>query len=80
MDAAAVGAGPVVVEDGQRVGIGRQVVAQLAEEECPIVEDVVALPIVVDAVALRTAEADRRNRDAVAGLTVVGEDCHLQRQ
>jgi len=73
MDVAVVGgAVPVVVGDGQRVGIGHQVVAPLAEEECPIVEDAVAMP---------PAEADRRNRDAVAGQTaVVGEDCHLQRQ
>lgn len=73
MDVAVVGEGavPVVVGDGQRVGIGHQVVAPLAEEECPIVEDAVAMP---------PAEADRRNRDAVAGQTVVGEDCHLQRQ
>lgn len=74
MDVAVVGEGavPVVVGDGQRVGIGHQVVAPLAEEECPIVEDAVAMP---------PAEADRRNRDAVAGQTaIVGEDCHLQRQ
>ena len=73
MDVAVVGgAVPVVVGDGQRVGIGHQVVAPLAEEECPIVEDAVAMP---------PAEADRRNRDAAAGQTaIVGEDCHLQRQ
>ena len=75
MDVAVVGEGavPVVVGDGQRVGIGHQVVAPLAEEECPIVEDARA--------AQPPVEVDRRNRDAVAGQTeTVGEDCHLQRQ
>ena len=58
---------------GQMAGIGhRAVVDRPTEEECPIVEDAVAMP---------PAEADRRNRDAVAGQTaIVGEDCHLQRQ
>ena len=71
--AAVVGAGPVVVEDVQRVGIGLRVVVPLAEEECPIVEDARA--------AQPPVEVDQRNRDEVAGQTeTVGEDCHLQRQ
>jgi len=61
-----LGADLVVVEgDVQMAGIDHLVVVAMpAEEECPIVGDV--LPIVGDAVL----EVDQRNQDAVVGQTV----------